>query len=139
MTLLLLFMKKIIRIRRLLLEEYGISRVDLLEAISHQELDTPQESQAGEGALEKYAINLIVQAKKGKIDPVIGRVNEIERAIQTLCRRRKNNPLLIGEPGVGKTAIAEGLALRIVAGDVPKLLENAEVFALGFRGNARRD
>jgi ATP-dependent Clp protease ATP-binding subunit ClpA len=115
---------------RLLLEEYGISRVDLLEAISHQELESPQESQVGEGALEKYAINLIVQAKKGKIDPVIGRVNEIERAIQTLCRRRKNNPLLIGEPGVGKTAIAEGLALRIVAGDVPKLLENAELFAL---------
>ncbi len=115
---------------RLLLEEYGISRVDLLEAISHQEIETPQESQVTEGALEKYAINLIVQAKKGKIDPVIGRVNEIERAIQTLCRRRKNNPLLIGEPGVGKTAIAEGLALRIVAGDVPKLLENAELFAL---------
>ncbi|HEX5710212.1 MAG TPA: ATP-dependent Clp protease ATP-binding subunit ClpA [Sulfuricurvum sp.] len=115
---------------RLLLEEYGISRVDLLEAISHQELDAPQESQVGEGALEKYAINLIVQAKNGKIDPVIGRVNEIERTIQTLCRRRKNNPLLIGEPGVGKTAIAEGLALRIVAGDVPKLLENAELFAL---------
>lgn len=115
---------------RLLLEEYGISRVDLLEAISHQEIDTSQESQAGEGALEKYSINLIIQAKKGKIDPVIGRVNEIERAIQTLCRRRKNNPLLIGEPGVGKTAIAEGLALRIVSGDVPKLLENAEIFAL---------
>ena len=115
---------------RLLLEEFGISRVDLLEAISHQEFDTPQESKAGEGALEKYSINLIDQAKKGKIDPVIGRVNEIERAIQTLCRRRKNNPLLIGEPGVGKTAIAEGLALRIVAGDVPKLLENAELFAL---------
>jgi ATP-dependent Clp protease ATP-binding subunit ClpA len=115
---------------RLLLEEFGISRVDLLEAISHQEIDTPQESPAGEGALEKYSINLIDQAKKGKIDPVVGRVNEIERAIQTLCRRRKNNPLLIGEPGVGKTAIAEGLALRIVAGDVPKLLENAELFAL---------
>ncbi len=115
---------------RLLLEEYGISRVDLLEAISHQELDVPQDAQASAGALEKYAINLIDQAKKGKIDPVIGRINEIERAIQTLCRRRKNNPLLIGEPGVGKTAIAEGLALRIVSGDVPALLENAELFAL---------
>lgn len=114
----------------LLLEEYGISRVDLLEAISHQELDTPIQSEEAQGALEKYSINLIEQAKKGKIDPVIGRANEIERAIQTLCRRRKNNPLLIGEPGVGKTAIAEGLALRIVSGDVPKLLENAELFAL---------
>lgn len=114
----------------MLLEEYGISRVDLLEAISHNETETFSPSQEAEGALAKYSINLIEQAKKGKIDPVIGRVNEIERAIQTLCRRRKNNPLLIGEPGVGKTAIAEGLALRIVAGNVPKLLENAELFAL---------
>ena len=114
----------------MLLEEYGISRVDLLEAISHTEIETFPPTRESEGALEKYSINLIEQAKKGKIDPVIGRVNEIERAIQTLCRRRKNNPLLIGEPGVGKTAIAEGLALRIVSGDVPKLLENAELFAL---------
>ena len=114
----------------MLLEEYGISRVDLLEAISHTEIETFPPTQEAQGALEKYSINLIEQAKKGKIDPVIGRVNEIERAIQTLCRRRKNNPLLIGEPGVGKTAIAEGLALRIVSGDVPKLLENAELFAL---------
>lgn len=114
----------------LLLEEYGISRVDLLEAISHREIDSPMQSEEAQGALEKYSINLIDQAKKGKIDPVVGRANEIERAIQTLCRRRKNNPLLIGEPGVGKTAIAEGLALRIVSGDVPKLLENAELFAL---------
>jgi len=114
----------------MLLEEYGISRVDILEAISHKEVDVPSSNQESESALEKYSINLIEQAKNGKIDPVIGRVNEIERAIQTLCRRKKNNPLLIGEPGVGKTAIAEGLALRIVAGDVPKLLENAQLFAL---------
>ncbi len=114
----------------LLLQEYGITRVDLLEAISHRDIETPQAPTQNEGALEQYAINLIEQVKKGKIDPVIGRSNEIERAIQTLCRRKKNNPLLIGEPGVGKTAIAEGLALRIVSGDVPKLLENAELFAL---------
>jgi len=114
----------------MLLEEYGISRVDLLEAISHRDVETPQDTQGAESALEKYAINLIDQAKKGKIDPVVGRQNEIERTIQTLCRRKKNNPLLIGEPGVGKTAIAEGLALRIVSGDVPELLEDAELFAL---------
>ncbi|MDD5052840.1 MAG: ATP-dependent Clp protease ATP-binding subunit ClpA [Sulfuricurvum sp.] len=114
----------------LLLEEYGISRVDVLEAISHRDVDAMQDDSRNEGALEKYAINLIIQARKGKIDPVIGRVNEIERTIQTLCRRKKNNPLLIGEPGVGKTAIAEGLALRILSGDVPVILENAEVFAL---------
>lgn len=114
----------------MLLEEFGISRVDLLEAISHRELDAPQEIQENDGALAKYAINLIAQAKKGKIDPVIGRENEIERTIQTLCRRKKNNPLLIGEPGVGKTAIAEGLALRLVAGNVPDILQNAELFAI---------
>lgn len=115
----------------ILLEEYGISRVDVLEVISHGDFETampaPQEEQS---ALSKYAIDLIIMAKEGKIDPVIGRVNEIERTIQTLCRRRKNNPLLIGEPGVGKTAIAEGLALRIVAAQVPKLLEDAQIFAL---------
>ncbi|MCK9373537.1 MAG: ATP-dependent Clp protease ATP-binding subunit ClpA [Sulfuricurvum sp.] len=114
----------------ILLEESGITRVDLLEAISHRELETPKDTERAEGALDKYAINLIVQAKKGKIDPVIGRENEIERTIQTLCRRKKNNPLLIGEPGVGKTAIAEGLALRLVEGDVPDLLRDAELFAL---------
>lgn len=114
----------------MLLEEYGISRVDVLEAISHRDIESVQEDSRSEGALHKYAINLIEQAKKGKIDPVIGRLNEIERAIQTLCRRKKNNPLLIGEPGVGKTAIAEGLALRIVSGDVPALLEDAQIFAL---------
>ncbi|MFY9143681.1 ATP-dependent Clp protease ATP-binding subunit ClpA [Sulfuricurvum sp.] len=114
----------------MLLEEYGISRVDVLEAISHRDTYTAQDESQNEGALQKYSINLIDQARNGKIDPVIGRVNEIERAIQTLCRRKKNNPLLIGEPGVGKTAIAEGLALRILSGDVPKLLEDAEIFAL---------
>ncbi|MDD5212683.1 MAG: ATP-dependent Clp protease ATP-binding subunit ClpA [Sulfuricurvum sp.] len=114
----------------LLLQEYGISRVDLLKAISHRDIAMPQAPVENEGALDQYAINLNEQAIKGKIDPVIGRSSEIERTIQTLCRRKKNNPLLIGEPGVGKTAIAEGLALRIVAGDVPKILQNAELFAL---------
>ena len=114
----------------LLLQEYGISRVDLLEAISHRDIATPQAPTENDGALAQYAINLNEQAKEGKIDPVIGRSSEIERTIQTLCRRKKNNPLLIGEPGVGKTAIAEGLALRIIAGDVPKILQDAELFAL---------
>jgi len=114
----------------MLLEEYGISRVDVLEAISHRDVEGSSENAQSEGALEKYAINLVQQARKGKIDPVVGRATEIERTIQTLCRRKKNNPLLIGEPGVGKTAIAEGLALRIEAGDIPEILANAEVFAL---------
>ncbi len=114
----------------ILLEEYGISRVDVLEVISHNDFDVITPAQEEQSALSKYAIDLIALAKLGKIDPVIGRVNEIERTIQTLCRRRKNNPLLIGEPGVGKTAIAEGLALRIVAGEVPTLLTDAQLFAL---------
>jgi ATP-dependent Clp protease ATP-binding subunit ClpA len=91
----------------------------------------------GEGAappqadpLDAYATNLLARAAAGQIDPLIGRVLELERMIQVLCRRRKNNPLLVGEPGVGKTALAEGLALRIHQGDVPDVLKNAKVYAL---------
>src|SRR5690606_28669929 len=82
------------------------------------------------GALESYTQNLNAQASAGKIDPLIGRDHELERVIQILCRRRKNNPLLVGEAGVGKTAIAEGLARRIVEGDVPDILKKACVYAL---------
>ncbi|RUX28876.1 AAA family ATPase, partial [Mesorhizobium sp. M4A.F.Ca.ET.050.02.1.1] len=77
-----------------------------------------------------YCINLNNKAKAGKIDPLIGRESEINRTIQVLCRRSKNNPLYVGDPGVGKTAIAEGLAKRIVEGDVPEVLHNATIFAL---------
>ena len=80
--------------------------------------------------LVKYGRDLTAAAKKGKIDPVIGREKEIERVIQILCRRTKNNPCLIGEPGVGKTAIVEGLAQKIASGDVPDILENKRVFTL---------
>ena len=80
--------------------------------------------------IDKYGRDLTEEAKKGKIDPVIGRTQEIERVIQILCRRTKNNPCLIGEPGVGKTAIIEGLALRISEGDVPDILENKRIISL---------
>jgi len=113
----------------ILLEQQDISRVDILEVISHQEIEN-ENGESEESFLSKYAVDLLAQAKAGKIDPVIGRTTEIERVVQTLCRRKKNNPLFVGEPGVGKTAIAEGLALRIVDGNVPEILKNSSLFAL---------
>jgi ATP-dependent Clp protease ATP-binding subunit ClpA len=112
----------------ILLSEYQISRLDILELISHR--DTSSESEDRESFLEKYSINLLDKAKKGKIDPVIGRDSEIKRVVQILCRRKKNNPILVGEAGVGKTAIAEGLALHISTGDVPDIIKEAELYAL---------
>src|SRR5712672_2843997 len=88
------------------------------------------DSKKKEGALEAYCVNLNRKAREGRIDPLIGREGEVQRTIQVLCRRHKNNPLLVGDPGVGKTAIAEGLARKIVMGDVPEVLAEATVFAL---------
>ena len=112
----------------MLLNQYQISRLDILELISHT--DTKEIQDKKQSYLEKYSINLLEKVKEKKIDPVIGRDAEIQRVMQVLCRRKKNNPILVGEPGVGKTAIAEGLALKIVANDVPKILNNSELFAL---------
>ncbi|SFV90132.1 ATP-dependent Clp protease ATP-binding subunit ClpA [hydrothermal vent metagenome] len=116
-----------------LMKKEGIARVDILEVISHAQNKTetmPQKSDKEETLLEQFTMELVLLAKTGKIDPVIGRVDEIDRVMQTLCRRKKNNPLLVGEPGVGKTAIAEGLALKISEGEVPDILKNAKVYAL---------
>ena len=127
------------------LQKQGITRLDVVNFISHGISKVPQqsakssqenesESESAEkteaGPLEQYTINLNALALQGKIDPLIGRDKELERVIQTLCRRRKNNPLLVGEAGVGKTAIAEGLARKVVEGDVPEVLAKANVFAL---------
>jgi len=128
------------------LTQQGLTRLDVVNFISHGIAKTPQEATpggrteaAGEqqesdaGAatpLDSFTVNLNAQAQAGKIDPLIGRGMEVERVIQTLCRRRKNNPLLVGEAGVGKTAIAEGLARRIIEGNVPDILQEATVFAL---------
>jgi ATP-dependent Clp protease ATP-binding subunit ClpA len=120
------------------LRRQGVDRLTLLRVISHGPKGDPAAAPVGgEGAappqadpLDAYATNLLARAAAGQIDPLIGRVLELERMIQVLCRRRKNNPLLVGEPGVGKTALAEGLALRIHQGDVPDVLKNAKVYAL---------
>ncbi len=112
-----------------LLQEYGIQRLDILEAISHKTI-IKQKRKTHESVLSKYTINLIQKAQDGLIDPIIGREDELQRVIQTLCRRKKNNPILVGEPGVGKTAIAEGLALKISDADVPDILKGSLIFAL---------
>lgn len=113
-----------------ILEQQEISRVDVLEVISHQDINEKDGEKLDDSFLAKFTVDLLAQARKGKIDPVIGRETEIERVVQTLCRRKKNNPLFVGEPGVGKTAIAEGLALRIVEGDVPDIIKNSSLYAL---------
>ena len=112
----------------MLLNEYHISRLDILEIISHT--NEEDEITEDDSYLNKYSINLLQKAIDGKIDPVIGREDEIQRVTQILCRRKKNNPILVGEAGVGKTAIAEGLALNIVAGTVPKIIQKSKLYAL---------
>ncbi|HIP54418.1 MAG TPA: ATP-dependent Clp protease ATP-binding subunit ClpA [Sulfurimonas autotrophica] len=113
-----------------LLNKYQITKLDVLEVISHSDIGTEEEEKEKESNLRKYTINLIEKAQEGKIDPVIGRDREIQRVTQILCRRKKNNPILVGEPGVGKTAIAEGLALRIAANDVPEIIKDSKLYAL---------
>src|ERR1700741_4110094 len=127
------------------LQQQGIARLDVVNYISHGITKTPQAHQGksadqdaeqeaqpetSNSPLDNYTQNLNALALAGKIDPLIGRDKELERVVQTLCRRRKNNPLLVGEAGVGKTAIAEGLARRIVEGNVPDLLAKCTVYAL---------
>src|ERR1700704_2732572 len=126
------------------LQQQGIARLDVVNYIAHgitktpqahqgkgeQEADQEGQAETSNSPLDNYTQNLNALALAGKIDPLIGRDRELERVVQTLCRRRKNNPLLVGEAGVGKTAIAEGLARRIVEGNVPDLLAKCTVYAL---------
>ncbi|RWR51039.1 ATP-dependent Clp protease ATP-binding subunit ClpA [Sinirhodobacter ferrireducens] len=132
------------------LQEQDMTRYDAVNFIAHgvakdpafgearpvvgaedeQKSEAAQPGEAKESALAKYCVNLNQKSQKGDIDPLIGREEEVERAIQVLCRRRKNNPLLVGDPGVGKTAIAEGLALKITRGETPEILSGATIFSL---------
>jgi len=130
------------------LAEQGVSRLDVLNYISHRvskvsqsggaepapgresEPAAPAKGTPARDPLAAFTVNLLEQARAGKIDPLIGRAAELERTVQILCRRRKNNPLFVGDPGVGKTAIAEGLALRLHQGEVPELLRKCEIYAL---------
>ncbi len=130
------------------LHQQGVTRLDVVNFISHgiRKSDPPEPAKSSDGAvpgesekeeadskgspLDQFTSNLNNLARDGKIDPLIGREHEVERVIQVLCRRRKNNPLLVGEAGVGKTAIAEGLAWRITQGEVPEVLANAIVYSL---------
>ncbi len=137
------------------LQDLGMTRYDAVNFISHGVAKNPtfgesrpvagadgigEEGQMGEGAtadgekkesaLQKYCVDLNIKANKGDIDPLIGRDKEVERCVQVLCRRRKNNPLLVGDPGVGKTAIAEGLARKIVSGDIPHVLKATTIYSL---------
>ena len=125
------------------LESENITRLAVLRYISHEmhadssdyeaEKETKKESKTSkksENPLELYTVDLVKKAGQGKLDPLVGRVSELQRIVQVLCRRRKNNPVFVGEPGVGKTAVAEGLAQRIFDGDVPRLLLDARIFSL---------
>src|SRR5215467_741571 len=130
------------------LQEQNMNRLDAVSYISHgiakrpgmsqpkpvrgtdEEEEGEKPSKQGTEALEAYCVNLNEKAKSGKVDPLIGRAAEVERTIQILCRRQKNNPLFVGDPGVGKTAIAEGLARKIVNNDVPDVLRGATIYAL---------
>jgi len=126
------------------LNQRGVTRLDVVNYIAHGITKSPQQKQdkaseskddgeggsESQGALDAYTMNLNAMARSGKIDPLIGRAHERDRVIQVLCRRRKNNPLLVGEAGVGKTAIAEGLARRINEGEVPELLKDYQVYSL---------
>ena len=127
-----------------LLEEQGITRFDVVNYVSHgiskTAAEEPSQAEEEQGEEEKpgkrqnplkaFAVDLVEKARQGNIDPLIGRDDEIERTIHVLCRRRKNNPIYVGDPGVGKTALAEGLALKIHAGEVPETLKTAIIYSL---------
>ncbi len=129
----LLLQQRVSRLDILNYISHGISKIDAGDPFSPFEIEDDTDAPpiaARKKPLESFCVELVAKAAAGEIDPIVGRLAEIERTIQVLCRRKKNNPLYVGEPGVGKTALAEGLALKISEGDVPEVLQGAKVFAL---------
>jgi ATP-dependent Clp protease ATP-binding subunit ClpA len=150
-----------------LLESQGVTRLDVINYLSHgieksgssdgedgetgdlsvsksepgsdgdSEDEEGGESDKKKSLLERYTVNLVAEAKAGRIDPLIGRESELTRTMQVLCRRRKNNPLYVGDAGVGKTALAEGLAWKIARGEVPEVLQESVVYSLDIGGHRR--
>lgn len=115
----------------MMMKDVGINEKDLKSAIQELRKGAKVTSQSQEetyNSLNKFAVNLNEMAKNGRLDPVIGRDEEIRRVLQILSRRTKNNPILVGEPGVGKTAIAEGIAHRLISGDIPENLKGKQIF-----------
>ncbi len=121
------------------LRRQGVTRLDVLTFISHameressnrKETSDERDEEGGGDALARFTVDLTAKARSGELDPLIGRELEVDRTIEVLCRRRKNNPLFVGDPGVGKTALAEGLALRIASGNVPEMFRNTRIFSL---------
>ncbi len=135
-----------------LLATHGVTRLDVLNFISHGVAKVPlpdgDESAQGAGSGEEpqpsrdpltaFTVNLTERARSGALDPLIGRTHELTRALEILCRRRKNNPVFVGDAGVGKTALVEGLAQRLLADDIPAVLKGAEIFALDTKSASRR-
>lgn len=126
---------------RFLLKKNGVDKVHILQVVSELQRDSEEITEGSpigtshkKSILEEFCVELVAEAREGRLDPIIGRASEIERTVQILCRKKKNNPIHVGEPGVGKTAVTEGLAQRIASGDVPDVIKDFQIYSLDMGG-----